>query len=878
MKSFAAARPFAALFMVAVLLASPAAVLAKKGEKNYKRGLEYEKAQQWEKAAQEFALAVATAPSDTEYQLHYRRAVFNASQNYMTKGRALADQGDYIGAYNAYRQAYGLDPVNDLAAQQMDHMLRLQREKEGAGGVGGANGTTRTAPATYRGPAGTVPVPANADGQADGAAGPPARAEQLQNIQWNGDLEGFIRKLADELSLNVVFDQNFSQVKRQVNIRWKDITPARALDYVFLANGLFFQKLDRRTILVADQSKRPMYQQLVLRTFYLYNIKPSEARTLLTGALPANAGRQPQFIENATTNSITVRDTPENIRIIEKLLQGVDKDRAEVVMEVSIYEISRSDLLQIGNQVGTQGTLTNLGGIAAGSLRYRDTPALAIGTAAVPLSSGLGLLIPPSTLSLFQSKTNTRLLFSTQVHAFDDEKSSTRVGEKVPVQTASVYTGLVNSGTGTGTGTGTGAGAGNVFGSNGYPVIQYEDVGLNLDFKPKVYPNQDVQVSMTIESKDRAAGPDPLTPIFTQRKIEGVARIPNGKTMMIASIAQDRASDGRSGLPLIGLIPILGRLFTTPKKENSQSDIVITMTPRVLRAPEITPQDLEPRDTGTMQTPQSPSLEALLRDAEREEYFARMRALPTNQTAHLPVPLKTAEAGGAAAVEPVTFVPAPKALVQAALAGGNGATAAAQPDAAPAKAVNVGLDASNGAPAPAPAATNNAAPADGAAPAPAPPAAPASAPTAAPAAPPAESFAELMLLPERQELKVGERRRVMVFLKTDAPLGLAAATLRFDPKALAVRSVTQGGLAADKAGAPVVTQSVDASGVLVVSVTPAAGAPPLAGEGLLLVIEVEGLAPGETGLLFDADKVHLVATDGRVVRPRTTQGRFKVTQ
>jgi len=832
MKSFALARPLVALLMVAVLLASPASVLAKKGEKNYKRGIEYEKAQQWEKAAQEFALAVAASPSETEYQLHYRRAVFNASQNYMTKGRALADQGDYIGAYNAYRQAYGLDPINDLAAQEMDRMLRLQREKEGVN-------APRTAPTSSRGPAGTVPVP---EGPAPDAAGVPARAEQLQNIQWNGDLEGFIRKLADELSLNVVFDQNFSQVKRQVNIRWKDITPARALDYVFLANGLFFQKLDRRTILVADQSKRPMYQQLVLRTFYLYNIKPSEARTLLTGALPANAGRQPQFIENATTNSITVRDTPENIRIIEKLLQGVDKDRAEVVMEVSIYEISRSDILQIGNQVGSTATLGNLGGIAAGSLLYRGTPALSIGTATVGLGSGLGLLIPPSTLSLLQSKTNTRLLFSTQVHAFDDEKSSTRVGSKVPVQTASVYTG-VTTGTGTGAGTGGGgAGAGNVFGGNGYPVIQYEDVGLNLDFKPKVYPNQDVQVSMVIESKDQAAGPDPLTPIFTQRKIEGVARIPNGKTMMIASIAQDRESNGRTGLPLVGLIPILGRLFTAPRKDNTNSDIVITMTPRVLRAPEITPADLEPRDTGTMQTPQSPSLEALIRDADREDALARARQLPTNQTIQLPPP-----------AEEVTFVPAPKALAQAALAG-NAATQATPPPpqqaGAGAKAVDVGLKT-----APAPAV-----------------------PVAATANAPAESNAELLLLPERQELKVGERRRVMLFIKTDAPLGLATATLRFDPKALAVRSVSQGGLAGDKASAPVVTQSVDAAGVLLVSIAPAAGAQPLTGEGLLLVIEVEGLVPGETGLQFDADKVHLVATDGRTVRARTTPGRFKVTQ
>src|SRR5438067_417741 len=265
----------------------------------------------------------------------------------------------------------------------------------------------------------------------------------------------------------------------------------------------------------------------------------------------------------------------------------------------------------------------------------------------------------------------------------------TRVGSKVPVQTASVFNGLVNNTPTTGGTTGGSPGTSGVFG-NGFPVIQYEDVGLNLDFKPKVYPNQDVQVTMTIESKDEAAGPDPLTPIFTQRKIEGVARIPNGKTMMIASIAQDRETNGRTGLPLVGLIPILGRLFTAPNKNNSQSDIVITMTPRVLRAPEITPEDLVPRNTGTMQTPESPSLEALIRDAEREEQVARARTLPTNQTVQLPP-----QPG-----EDVTFVPAPKALAAPdATTGGATAKGAVANDAATngATAVNVSLNTTNAA-------------------------------------------------------------------------------------------------------------------------------------------------------------------------------------
>ncbi|MDQ3805062.1 MAG: hypothetical protein M3416_14690, partial [Acidobacteriota bacterium] len=646
MKSFTRARSFVALVLAAFLLAAPMSALAKKGEKNYKRGLQHEQAQQWEKAAQEFALAVAANPSETEYQLHYRRAIFNASQVFMQKGRALADRGDYVGAYNAFRQAYGYDPVNELAANEMERVLRLQREKEGGA-------PSQIAPTALRpGPRG-----ANGTGAPNGTADPeqlPAGpSERLQNINYSGELEPFIRKLADELNLNVVFDQNFSQVKRTINVRWKEITPARALDYIFMAHGLFFQKLDRRTILVADQSKRPMYQQLVLRTFYLYNIKPSDARTLLQGALPANAGRQPTFVENANTNSITVRDTPENIRIIEKLLRSVDKDRSEVVMEVAIYEVSRFDLLELGNQLGSASTLGNLGGLQPSTVVVnRGASLLAAGNS---LHSGLGILIPPSAISAFQKKDNTRLIFSTQVHAFDDEKSETRIGSKVPVQTASVFNGIVNQPS-TGTG-GNNNSVNNALGT-GFPVIQYEDTGLVLDFKPKVYPNQDVQVTMNIETKDQQAGANPLTPTFTQRKISGVARIPNGKTMMIASVAQDRESSGREGLPLVGLIPILGRLFTVPRRNNSASDVVITMTPRVLRAPNITEEDELERPTGSMQTPQSPSLEAMVREAERDEQLARARRLPTNQQVQLPP-----QPG-----EEVSFVPAPKVLAEAAAA------------------------------------------------------------------------------------------------------------------------------------------------------------------------------------------------------------------
>lgn len=143
------------------------------------------------------------------------------------------------------------------------------------------------------------------------------------------DLKQFIRKMADELNLNVIFDRQSFVTPRNIDVNLRDVTYAKALDYVFLQENLFFQKLDRRTILVADQARRQQYQQLVVRTFYLSNAKPSRAKEVITQALPASVGR-PQSITviDEDTNSLTVRDTAENVQLIGELIRSIDKDRA----------------------------------------------------------------------------------------------------------------------------------------------------------------------------------------------------------------------------------------------------------------------------------------------------------------------------------------------------------------------------------------------------------------------------------------------------------------------------------------------------------------------------------------------------------------------
>src|SRR5690349_9262900 len=330
MKNNTRIRTLISLVLALCLLSLPITAFARKGDKNFKRGMDYEKQQQWDKAAQEFTLAVAADPSNMEYQLHFRRASFNASQTYMQQGRSLSERGDYVGAYNAFRQAYGYDPVNELAVSEMERMLRLQAVKEGR-----SPNSTKTETSE-----GATITPASAQTQDFSP-----RDQQLRTVDVKGDLKQLIRTLAEQLNLNVIFDrQSFAQ-SRQVDISLKDVTTAQALDYLFLQEELFFQKLSRRTILVAEQSRRPQYQQLVLRTFFLSNMKPADARTLVQQAIPPSVGRpQTIVVPDDATNSLTVRDTAENVRLIGDLLQSIDKDRAEVVMDVSIYEISKSDL------------------------------------------------------------------------------------------------------------------------------------------------------------------------------------------------------------------------------------------------------------------------------------------------------------------------------------------------------------------------------------------------------------------------------------------------------------------------------------------------------------------------------------------------------
>lgn len=796
---------------------SPAAVLAAgDGKKNFKAGMKFEESEQWDQAAESFALAVTENPKNPEYRLHLQRSLFNASQLYMKKGRIAADEKDYQGAYIAFRKAYAYDPVNELAKSEMSRMIRLQEEANKAESESRPDATT--------GKVKLIPTGYNAQPAADVQI--PQRIEKLRDIPFPGgvDLQYIVKELAQDLDLNVLFDNDSRLETRKIRIELKNVSAAKALDYIFLQENLFFQKVGPRTILVATNNRRTNFQQLVLRTFYLANADPTKVKPLIQQAIPAQPGRSQTIVmEDAATNSLTIRDTVENIRLIGKLISSLDKDRAEVVMDVAIYEVNKNDLLQLGNQIGTQSQLQTLGGTTSGVVGLGGNEVFGtIGRAVkdiLPSVFGAGIVLPAANLIAFQSKNNTKLIASTQIHAFNNEDSSARIGQRVPVKTAQFVTGNNNPS------------SGGVVSD----VFNYEQVGLTLKFKPIVFPNQDVQVAMEIESKDVAGGTFEQ-PIFTERTIKGTARVQNNKTLLLASVAQGVESNGRQGLPLLGLIPIIGRLFTAPTKDNRQIDIVIAVTPRVIRAPAILPEDEVERQTGSLATPTNGSLEAMMIQEDNDEMLAAARRIPN--VAHVQLPDQPIDAPSY-----VKSNGAPSAADPAATAANT--TTTTNPSALNLKPIDssqqtLKLNRTS----------DTVKPAEDAAPA------------AQQPDKPAAPSADVQIPSMGNALKVGEKAKIQVMVNASSPFRSAVLGLKFDSTKLAVRSVTFGDVFGTSLANTAVTPFLNQNGKMYVSLSLPEGFAK-ANSGVLAYIEVEALADGTPALTLEKDVLNFLAPDGK---------------
>src|SRR5262249_15628986 len=438
---------------VAITLAAPIASLAADGKKYFNEGMKFEVNRQWDKAAEKFALAVASSPSNVEYQLHLQRALVQAALMLVERGDSLFEKKDYAAAYTAYRQAYSFDPGNDLALIKMRRTL----EKQGL--------SIKDLPASGD-PAGPKLKPeeqaqnaqqkfdimrANYNPTRVAVPGIPGKKFSTTDVVYPDTNLGLaITQLANLMKLNVMFDQQVvNQLKSQrTTVELHDVTYPHALEMLLKTHGLMYAQLDSRTIVIASDTlqSRQKYEPYAVRTFYIKNSDANEMRTAISQTLPQ--------VKNVTPikqlNALVVRETPANLELVEEMINSLDKSKAEVLVDVNIYEVSRNDLVQIGNQFLTpdavQGntralSLANFGGLGQNAVIDASGRAhTIIGSLAAAKPLGFALGIPTSALSFFQDKGKAKLLASTQVHVLDAEQNTVNIGQRVPIQTASLPT------------------------------------------------------------------------------------------------------------------------------------------------------------------------------------------------------------------------------------------------------------------------------------------------------------------------------------------------------------------------------------------------------------------------------------------------------
>ncbi|MCI0660509.1 MAG: hypothetical protein L0220_05490 [Acidobacteria bacterium] len=782
------------------------ALAAKSGKKNFKDGVKYEQLQQWDMAAQQFALACQAEPNNPEYRLHYLRSLQQASIMYIKRGDALAEQNDYAGAYTAYKTAFGYDQTNEIARQKMERMLEQQKnQSEGAQPLN----ISRT---------GNIK---NTGGEIQTLTRPRNRDVVTSITFRQTKLKNIIINLSRPLGLNVVFDETVKDQTTDIDLQ--EVSMAKALDIIFKANKLAFEQVDRRTILVYpdNPANRPKFENLLIKTFYLGNITATQAKNAIQPFF--TNGRQITTLDtggnNTGGNLLIARATATELQLIQDILETIDKNKNEVVLDLEIYEVGHDSVTQIGNQI-TNNALTNFGGISG----YATGPGASNLASSLIGTSGALIGLPLTSLSLLQSKGNSKLLYRTQIHVLDGQQNNIKVGQSVPVRLGTSYPGgggffggQPNQQQG-GVGGAVGQIAQGLLGNGGFngfgaiDNIQYRDVGLEVDAQPTITSEGYVEVKMKFTTSDLvASGSDTLnlTPTFTQRVLSTTARMQDGVTAVVAGVNQDVKGDSRAGIPVVGLLPVLGRLFTAPRQQNRQVDIVITVTPHIVRSQGINQKDYFAKYGGQQTQGPLPSIEEVVYRAQMEDEGERrliaQQQTPQNDPLNGPPQVTTTSSfnNSGPAIQPVANsrpiypnVPNSQARNQSGLVG-------ASPSAEP---VTVS-------------------------------------PVVKTGTPKNDAQLYMRLLPNPIRPQVGKTFFVAVDVSGQALMTGAEVAIKFDDKTIQFKAVRDGGVLGERPDYAV------EKGNLIVSLKQSKPAP-VSANGRLLLIEFKALAEGQSEIAF----------------------------
>ncbi|HVO10409.1 MAG TPA: secretin N-terminal domain-containing protein [Vicinamibacteria bacterium] len=544
--------------LVALVLAALGCATAT--SRAFHEGEKAERLQDYDRAVLEYQRAFKLAPDNVGYRLALDRARLRAATEHTNTARRLVGRGLYKEALDEYRIALQLQPnAPGLQQEIADAQARASRGSETSIQQARARARERSLPGLDLGP----------------------EAQQPLGLVFRGaSLREAYLALGRAVGINVTFDPSFQDVPVSLDLR--DVGFEQALNALDAAGHTFHRVVDAKVLNVVPDTpaKRRDYEQQVVKTFFLSNAELKETIDLLRVVLGAR-----RIAPVPGANALTINDTPDKVAAAERIVDMIDKRRAEVVVEVEILEVDRSRLKEYGVYItsgldasGTQGVAAVIGPDPSKSYKPGDNP-----------YSSANLLVtalPGAVVRLLESDSNTRLLANPQLRVSEGQTAQARFGDQVPVP-VTTFTPIATGGTA----------------QQPITSFEYKNVGVNIDITPRVHQDGEVTLVLKLDISSVGAPGYQSLPTFNSRTVNSTIRLRDGETNLLAGLILDNERHALTGLPGVASIPVIGRIFASNHDETTQTDIVMTLTPHVVRRTDITEQDLRSFPLGGESSP-----------------------------------------------------------------------------------------------------------------------------------------------------------------------------------------------------------------------------------------------------------------------------------
>ena len=544
-----------------------------KGQPDYNQGKKAETIQDYDAAFVYYQKAAKANPYNASYKIKLNRARFEASEFHVKHGLEMRKQGDLQGAASEFQRAQTIDPASPVADQELRKTIEMIAEKN------------RAADAAAEPPADSNETP---------LAAMPPEIKRLSSasisLTMDNDAKIVFETIGKLAGLTVIFDPDFPA--RRIPAHLNNVTMEQALEIVSLESKAFWKPVTENIILVIpDQpQKRRDYEEQVVKTIYLSNtFQPQDITEIMTGLRQLLDLKRIQQLNSQ--NAIIVRDTPDKLLLAEKIIRDIDKAKPEVVVQVEVLEARTDRLRDLGILPGQTATIAINPNNSTTSSSTTTTAATTLNQLRHLKATDYVVTLPSLTANAVLSDTSTKIIQNPEVRSVDGQTAKLRIGDRIPIATGSFSSGL-------------GIAAGAAGGIN--PLVNtqftYLDVGVNIDLTPRVHPNRDVSLKLKVEvsahTNDVSIG-GITQPVISQRVIEHDIRLKEGEVSILGGLVQRSDSKTLEGWPGLARLPLLRYLFSHDKTNHQEDEVLIVLTPRIVRIPEWTKANLRPLYSGS---------------------------------------------------------------------------------------------------------------------------------------------------------------------------------------------------------------------------------------------------------------------------------------